>query len=405
MKPMEEKEFNLWRLLEVIAHRIKFIITFTLAVAIISALISLLLPRWYKASALILPPKEDNMRLGTSGVEEMISLTAGLTLPTRATPSDIYARILRSRNMFERIIEANKLRDYYGIPSTVDLLEKINKLAIFRVTEEGLLEITYIDKDPKMAAAVANSFVEELDIMSRELSSSRAKTTREFIGNRLTEVSRDLDSSRAALNEFQQKYKAVDLDRQTQLAIESAVSLKVSLAENEIDLKIKEKNLSATHPDVVTLRRRVDEIKSQIKSLEEGVENGSYLSLPVSEVPFLKSQLADLTGKVKVSENLYEILSQQFEQAKIQEKMDTPVISILDRAYPPEIPFRPQKRIIVMVSTGLALIVSILFALFMHYVSGLEKNSPEDYNRAVLLFNMFLGWIPGVKRLKNGETR
>ena len=401
---MEEKEFNLWRLLEVIAHRMKFIVIFVLTVAALSAIISLLLPRWYKASALILPPKEDNMRLGASGLEDMISLTAGLTLPTRATPSDIYARILRSRNMSDRVIEANKLRDYYDISSTADLLEKISEFAAFRVTEEGLLEITYVDKDPKMAAAVANSFVEELDIMSRELSSSRAKTTREFIGNRLAEVLRDLDSSRAALNEFQQKYKAVDLDRQTQLAIESAVSLKVSLAENEIDLRIKEKNLSPTHPDVITLHRKVDEIKSQIKSLEEGVENGSYLSLPVSEVPFLKSRLAELTGKVKVSENLYEILSQQFEQAKIQEKMDTPVISILDRAYPPEIPFRPQKRIIVMVSTGSALIVSIFLALFMHYISGLEKNSPEDYNRAKLFFNIALGWIPGVKRL-SGEAQ
>ena len=402
---MEEREFNLWRLLEIIARRMKFIVVFVVTVAIVSVIVSLLLPKWYKASALILPPKEDTMRLGTNGVEDMVSLTAGLVLPGRATPSDIYARILKSRNMFERVIEANKLKDYYHISSSTDLIDEISKHAEFRVTEEGLLEITYIDKNPKMAAEIANSFVEELDVMSRELSTSRAKTTREFIGNRLDEVSRDLDSSRSALNEFQQKYKAIDLDRQTQLAIESAVNLKVSLAENEIDLKIKEKSLSPSHPDVITLQRKVDEIKSQIKSLEEGTENGSYLSLPVSEVPYLKSKLAELTGKVQLSQTLFEVLSQQYEQAKIQEKMDTPVISILDKAYPPEIAFKPQKRIIVTVSTVLAAIVAVFMALFMHYISELRKNSPRDYDRARLFLGTILGWIPGLGRLRSAGSK
>jgi tyrosine-protein kinase Etk/Wzc len=394
---MNEMEFNLWKFLEVIALRIKFILVFILAAVIISIAVSLLLPKWYQASTLLLPPKDEGMQLGQSrGMEDMISITAGLTLPTRATPSDVYARILRSRNIAERVVAVNNLKEYYNQNSIIDLFEKISRQSDFRVTEEGLLEIIYRDKNPVMAAKIANSFAEELDKMNRELSTSRARITREFITNRLSEVACDLDSARVALREFQAQYRAVDLDQQTRLAIESAVNLKVALATNEIDLKVKEKSLSETHPDVINLQRKIEETKSQISSLEYGAGDSSYLSLPVSQVPALRIRLAELTSRLKVSETLFQILSEQLEQTKIQEKMDTPTLSILDKAYAPELAYRPQKRIIVMISTGAAFILAIFLALFLHYLDGLKKSAPEDYSRAQYFFRVIFGWIPGL---------
>ncbi len=396
---MDDKEFNLWKILEVIALRIKFILIFVAAVAVVSAVISLLLPRWYKAGTLLLPPKEESMKLGQStGIEDLISITSGLVLPIRATPSDVYARILKSRAVAEKVITANNLKDYYHLNSDVDVIKVLENQAEFRVTDEGLLQITYADKNPRMAAQIANSFADELDKLNREVSTSRAKITREFIASRLAEISRDLDSARTALRDFQDKYKAVDLDQQTQLAIQSAVSLKVALAESEIELKVKEKSLSPTHPDVIALQRKIQEIKGQIATLENGSGDGSILSLPVASVPALKIKLAELTGKVKESEALYQTLSQQLENVKIQEKMDTPTISVLDKAYPPELPYRPQKTRIVLISTLAAVFLAIFLALFLNYLSHLEKNSPDDYSRARTFFNVFLGWIPGINK-------
>lgn len=392
---MDNRDFNFWKILEVIALRIRFIVSFVLIVTIISVVVALLLPKWYKASTLLLPPKDEGLKLGQlSGAEDMISLTSGLVLPIRATPSDVYARILKSRSVAERVIAVNNLKDYYHLNSTVDILEKIDRQAEFGVTEEGLLEITYVDKDPRMAAQITNSFADELDRLNRELYSSRAKTTREFISGRLREVAAELDSTRAALRDFQSRYKAVDLDQQTQLAIQSAVNLKVALAENEIELNVKEKSLSPTHPEVISQRQKVNEIKDQISALEYGKGDSSYFNLPVSEVPALKIRLAELTSRLKVSETLYQVLSEQYEQAKIQEKMDTPTLSILDRALPPELPYRPQKTIIVLVSAGMAVIVAIFLALFMNYLANLERNSPDDYKRARLFLGIWRGRFP-----------
>jgi tyrosine-protein kinase Etk/Wzc len=395
---MEETRFNLWRLLEIIALRIKFIIVFVVLLTLLSVVISFLLPRWYQATALLMPPRESGSNAGILSDEDVYSLTSGIRLPIMATPSDIYARILESRQLAERVIKAENLLKYYGIDSLDAAVKKVDGRANFRVTHEGLLEVSYIDKSPDMAAKIANSFADELDKMTRELISTRARVTREFIAGRLAEVERDLDSARTAMKDFQDKHKAIDLDKQTQLAIQSAVDLKVDLANSEIELNVKEQTLSSTHPEVVGLRRKIAEIKKQIRALEFGGSDSTYLNLPISEVPALKVQYAQIAGRVKVAESLYEILSEQYEQAKIAEKAVTPNISVLDHAYPPDVAIRPQKRKIVIFTFLLSLIFAIFLVLILNYLDNLKKNAPEDYARFRLFYVTLFGWLPGVKK-------
>lgn len=401
---MEEKEFNLWKLLEILARRIKFIISFVLLVTAAAVVISLLLPKWYQATTLVLPPKEEGLKLGlSSSIEKLASLTSGLSLPIMATSTDVYARIVGSRTLLDRVIEKNDLAAYLGKKSRADLYQRIEEKLDYRVTPEGLMEISFTDRDADKAAQVANSFAEELDGLNRELATSRARMAKEFIEERLNNASADLAEARRDLKDFQDKNMAIDLDRQTQLAIESAVGLKVDLARNEIELSLKEKTLSPSHPDVVILRQRVDEIKKQISNLEFGGSDSTFLNLPISEVPQLKIIYAQLTTRVQIAETLFRLLSEQYEQAKIQEMMNTPTISVIDRAYPPELPIKPQKRIIVSIAFIISLIIAVFLALFLNYLENLRIKSPDDYDRARYFINVVLGWIPGVK--KNAGTK
>ena len=396
---MDESSFNLWRLLELIALRIKFIVIFVLFAVVLSAIISLLLPKYYMARVILLPPKDEQLKVGQgAGIQDFVSITSGLVLPVRATPTDIYARMLQSRNIAEGVIESNNLNTHYKLNSLEDVLERLDERSDFRVSDEGLLEITVNDRTPQKAADIANSFATQLDRATREITSARARSTREFIAGRLGEVSRELDSSRTELREFQQEHKAIDLDQQTQLAMQSAVNLKVELATNEIELSLKEKSLSPSHPDVITLKRRVEEIKDQISSLEFGGRDSSYLNLPVSQVPQLRMKLAELVSRVEISETLFGLLTEQFEQAKIQEKMDAPTISVLDKANPPALPYKPQKKLIVGITAFLSLILAVFFVLVIDYMERLRVNAPDDYRRAALFFNATLGWIPGINK-------
>ncbi len=399
---MDEGHFNLWKLLEVIARRIRFILVFVFLITGGSIIVSLLLPRWYESVALLMPPREEGFKLGwASGTEDLYSLTSGVRLPLMATPSDIYARILYSRKMAERIVVANNLIEYYNVESMEAALKELDKRSDFLVTAEGLLQIKCIDKQAGWSAQLANSFASELDRMTRELAADRAKLTKKFISNRLSEVSVDLDSARVELENFQKENKAIDLDRQTQLAIEAAVGLKVDLATNEIELNVKEQSLSSTHPQVISLKRRVSEIKKQIRTLEFGGADSSYLNLPISEVPALKIKYAEIMSRLKLSETLFQLLTEQYEQAKIQEQMITPTISVLDRAYPPDVAIKPQKRIIVVATFALSILLALFIVLFQDYLIRLQKRSPDDFERIRYFYITLFGWWPGIKKKGN----
>ena len=392
---------NLWLMLEVLAKRRTLIIVVTVIVTLLAAGISLILPQWYEAGALLLPPKDASVPIGSlSQLGEVVSVVEGLNLPVMVTPSDVYARMLRSRTVAGNVIDSFDLQQYYETESMTDTYLALAGHSRFEVTEEGLLGVYVEDRSPQMAADLANAFVEELDRLNRRISSGRALRNREFIEDRVAQVKGQLDSARREFENFQMANRAVDFDQQTRLAVEQAISLKVSLSALEIEIRMKEQVLGQDNPELVEYRRRREVIKQELNNLEKGSGDSSFFALPIASVPGLKGQYEELYSKVSVNEQLYAILLEQLEQAKLAENEDLPTVSILDYATPPEVRSRPQRSLIVLSAFILSLIVSILLAAILEYFSRLREQNPEDYRRAMFVVRSFLGWLPGIKPQK-----
>jgi tyrosine-protein kinase Etk/Wzc len=390
---------SLWAYLELLARRRRFILSVVLVVTIIATVVAFLLPKWYRADALLLPPKEATSTLDQmSKFSEVVSLTGGLDLPVMVTPSDVYARILRSHAVCDGIIDRFDLKNRYHADNLVETYDELMKHAKFRVTEEGLLDIGVEDKNPQVAADMANAFVDEIGKVNKDITSARSRQNRQFIEDRLSQVKSELDAARDALEQFQETNKTVDFDEQTKLAIDQASALKVSLAQIDLELKMKEQTLGKDNPDLIDLRRRRDIVNGQLSQLESGRADSSFFSLPVSAIPSLKGQYELLYSRVRVNEQLYSMLLERFEQAKLQEKQDISVISVLDRAKVPELRSGPQRTVIVASSFGLSLILAVLLAVFFEYLDRLAISRPEDYRRAAYVINTLFGWMPGIKR-------
>ena len=396
---------NLWLFLELLAKRRGLIIGLTLVATLAAVVVSLLLPKWYMSEALLLPPKDVSSSMESlSRLEEVVSVTGGLNLPVMVTPSDVYARILKSHTIADRVIDQFNLQRRYETATRVETYLALLSHSSFSVTEEGLLSITVEDKDPQVAADMANAFVSEVNRVNQEIVVGRARKNREFIEGRLLQVRSELDSSRRALETFQMKYRAVDFDEQTRLAIEQASNLKVSLAQVELDLQIAEQSLVKDHPDLTQRRQRQTILKQQLEDLEKGGKDSSYFSLPVASIPSLRGQYEMLYSRVRVSEGLYTTLLEQLEQAKIQESNESPTISVLDPARVPELRSRPKRTLIVGATFMLSLLFSIFLAAIFEYLDRLRENKPEDYERAMFVANAFFGWVPGVKRHSRSAT-
>lgn len=402
---MSSSGTNLWLFLEVLARRRGLILSLVIITTIIALAISLFLPKYYRAEALLLPPKDTSLPVaGVSQLTDVVSVTKGLNLPVLVTTSDVYARMLASRRVTDPIFEQFDLVGRYQSLNRDLAYETFMAMSSFEVTPEGLLRVAIEDRDPDMAAKLVNALVDRLDEVNRSIATERVRENKGFIESRLQQVQQELDSARANLEAFQMTHKAIDFDQQARLAVEQAIQLKVRLAETDINLNLARGKLSKDNTDLLELQKRRETIADQIALLESTNYDSSFFSLPIASIPRLRGEYDELYGKVRINEGLHRTLLTHLEQVKLQENEGIPTITILDRAIPPHTKSRPKRSVIVLSAFGASLLVAILLASLLEYIGRLRHASPDDYQRARLFISAFLGWLPGINKIENEKT-
>jgi uncharacterized protein involved in exopolysaccharide biosynthesis len=389
----QAEKVNIYSYLAILVAYRRFVFLNLLGVCLIVALLSFLLPSWYRATTTVLPPGGETA-LGLGAASSLLGgapgFAASLSLPFMATPSDIVAAILKSRAVGEAVIKEERLMEAYGTESVERALGELFSRVEIRVTPEGLISLSYEDRDRVRAAEVANRFMEQSDRIGRETSASQAKSARVFIEQRLTQTQEQLTRSEESLRKFQEENKAILLDDQMRASIEKAAELKAQMVSSEIELNVLSKTMSPTHPGIRSLRSKIDETKKQLEILEKGKdqddpEGKTVLDVPFSEVPSLSLKLARLIREVKIQEGIFELLTRQYEQYKIQESKDTPTLQILDRAVPPERRARPKRALLVGLSGILSLFASMVFIFGLEYFKALRQRNPEGFDRFTAL--------------------
>lgn len=400
-----EDSVNLLNYLMILVKYRRFVILNTLSVCLIVGLVSFFLPSWYNAHTSILPPETDTSFLGlSSSLLGGFASTAEMSLPFMATPSDVIGTILQSRSVAERIVERADLMEVYNTQSKEETIKELASHTKVKVSEEGLVYLDFEDKDRKRAALVANLYIEELDRINRMTNSSRARNTRLFIEQRMVKTQKDLIQAEENLREFQEEHKTISLDEQMKTAIQAAADLKAEMVLNEIELNVLSQNLSPAHPQIQQLRTRIYQIRKQLEKLEFGdqdslPEKNQVLDVPFSEVPKLGLELARLTRDLKIQEAIFELLSSQHEQVKIQEAKDTPTIQILDRAFPPEKKSRPKRAMMVVLAGIASLFVGVVFVFGLEYLQNTQKRNLDEFEKIEQILSAFKEDVLDIKRL------
>ena len=91
-------------------------------------------------------------------------------------------------------------------------------------------------------------------------------------------------------------------------------------------------------------------------------EKYSEYMVPFRDTPRLEMQFLRLTREVEIQNTLFTLLTEQFEQAKLQEARDTPTLLTLDVAVPPIKRSSPKRTITVLIVTGMAFIFTVFVA-------------------------------------------
>lgn len=374
----------------------------TLAAAVVSVVVSLLLPNWYGASATFLPPEESESGGGLARVFSQMGMDFGAGGLVSSTPTaDLMLGVLKSRLIRGRVVDRFDLVEVYEAATRDHAIQDLGNHLRVSTTSEGLVEVWVEDLDPRRAAGMANAFVEFLDEYNRRTSVERARRTRELVASIIEENRERLADAAARLRTFQEEHEAIEISEQTRVTVEAIAELESKLAGLEIEKGLLEDFSSPDQMDRKELDARIREIGAKIAELRDGSGRSSAgdggVLLPLLDIPRLGLELADLTREVLVQERVLEFLTSQFEDARIQESRDMEVIHVLDAASPPLKKFRPRRSVVVMLTVILALIGSVGLAFAAEGLLEYSAKSPSGLaladsrdSRALL---GFLRWL------------
>jgi uncharacterized protein involved in exopolysaccharide biosynthesis len=270
---------------------------------------------------------------------------------------------------------------------TNKILDEITNITI---SPEGIISVSITFQNKKLAADIANSYVEELDRFNKETAMTVGKKYRIFIENRLKENELSLTSDEDSLKLFQEKNRTVALDIEVENAIATIAKLK-----SEIILRQVQKNALSTisqegNPYIENLNRELSEYEKELARIEiTGLNDkqfGAGFSVPFSKLPKLTLDYARLVRVVKIQEAVYALLTQQFEQAKLMELKDTPTVQFLDRAGIPERKSYPKRTLIILFAFFLSAILSIPLVFLIEFHMETQKN-PDQHQTYIYSIN------------------
>ena len=349
----------------------------------------------YESTAQIMPPDSASSSLA-SIVPAAISKSPGLMglagdLMGVKSTSAVFAKVLESRTVLDHLIERFDLRKKYHLSRWEDTRKKLaSRTVIAEDKKSGIITISFQDHDADLATAVTNAYVEELGSVMTKVSTSAARRERIFIEQRLEDENKNLQDAEQQFSQFASTNMALDVPEQTKVTVEAAARLQGELIATKAQLEGLKQTYTEENIRVKSAQAHVNELERALAKINSG--KGAGVQDPTSPYPSVKSlpllgvKWADLYRNTKIRETVVELLTQQYEMARIQEAKEIPSVKLLDSASTPE-SRRPSWLLILFCGTFLG----ACMACFGYFLKNWWERWDQDDPRRMLMVQVFGG--------------
>lgn len=390
-----DDEISLLDLLIVFAERKRLIFRITAAFAVLSLIVSLILPKRYTATLTLLPPQQ-NSTLGGQLAAQLGSLGGMAATLTGGggnllkNPNDMYVAMFKSRTVEDAMIQNFGLMQEYHEKYLSDTRKKFEHyVTVVAGGKDGLIHITVEDRNPKRAAELANGYVDQFRSLTQHLAITEASQRRSFFEQQLKAANQNLANSEEALKQTQQKTGLIALDAQARALVESAASLRAQIAAKEVQIQAMQTYATGKNAQLVQAEQELTSMRSQLAKLGGNNDSAGDIIVPKGQMTQAGIEYVRNLRDVKYYETIFEILARQFELAKLDEAKEGALIQVVDPAITPDKKSSPKRALIVIGSTVVGLLVALLIALFQ---TGMEraKENPESAPKLRLLQQMLV---------------
>ena len=341
--------------LALVLKRRRFLFWNCFIVTVAVVVISFFQPTRYKATASILFPPEDGQSLaGLTSLMQQFDISKHLLSGSNSN-TQIYMAILKSRTLADSVIAEFDLIHRYKSKNIESARRHLRSLTEFKLTNGAVIDISVEDTNRETAAKMANAFVTHLDDLNRSTRMGEGKRSRMFIEKRLAETTTRLNAAEDALRGFQETHPGVALPPDATAAANAGADLMAQRISLGAEVEMLEQSL---HPEAMALVRK----RAELAALDRELEG----------VPGLSLEIARRYREVKVQQAVFELLTAQFEEARIQESKDVPTVEVLDTAVPPIRKSFPHRGIMGLMAMFFSLAAGLLIAAFLEMMERLR---------------------------------
>lgn len=365
-----EKDLTFIDILIALARHKKKIVLVPIVAGIITAGASFLLPNFYKATATLLPPQQGQSGAAAllaqfGGVASAAGLAAGIK-----NPGDLYIGMLRSRTVADAIIARFDLKKVYDTPSLEKARKTLEGATAITSGKDGLIVIEVEGKDKQLVAPMANAYYEELVKLTKVVAVTEASQRRKFFEEQLTGSKNALAQAELTLKNTLESGGVVSVDSDSRAIVETVSRLRAQIAAKEIQLSTMQAFVTPQNQEYRRAQEELNSARAELSRLQNGRPGAAGAS---GEARSAGLENIKILREVKYHQTLYELLSKQYEVARLDEAKDSSAIQILDKAGEPERKFRPKRAQLVIIAALLALLGVVLYAFGSEYRASLLR--------------------------------
>ncbi len=364
-----EAEVSVLDILVLLLERKRFIVRFVLGAAVVTAIVSLLLPVQYEAKIVLMPPAQSSSigssllgQLGNIGALGSLASLAGGSLGLK-NPADMYVSLLTSRTVEDAMIQRFGLMQEYKAKKMSEARKAFeHRTTAVAGTKDGLIRLTVEDHDPKRAAELANGYVEEFRRLSATLAITEAARRRLFFEQQVEQSKQSLTAAEDAMTKTQQSTGVLQIDSQARALIESAAILRGQVVAKEVQIEGMRSFATDDNPNLVLAKQELAALQSQLARVAGSQSDaGSDINLSKGRVTGSGMEYLRRYRDLKYQETVFELLAKEYEVAKLDEAREGSIIQVVDAAVPPDTKSSPHRTLMVLGAAIVAFFVAVFW--------------------------------------------
>jgi len=402
-----DQEFSI---LDIFLKWRKFIYKFVGIGTLLSIVGVLFIPNEYITFSTVKGSKDGGFDISklmqSSGALSSLSSIADIALPSSGGQVDYLVALLNSKTIQDSMINHFDLRKYYNIKKIEDVRNELKtNTVINKNVQAELLSIGVYHDDPTIARQMTNYYIHILNKVYTSVNEQSARNNREHLENRYKESLDELSRYEDSLKLFQQRYGVYDIEAQTTAAIKTTAELKSQILIKEVEVGVKKKIYGDNSEEIRIIASEVEQLNKKVNEMFDGNKDQTIESvfIPFKKTPQLGLQYLRLYRNVKIYTEVIKVIVPMLEQARLQERRESPSIVVVDKATAPEKKERPKRSLYVIgVFLGL-LSISAIYIFLSEHLNDIRIHNPERYQKIAHFSETLNGDIRKIFNKKNNS--